>query len=125
MTIDELIKHYLDLKDYKTELERAHKETLAVYDQGMQAILDELKSRMTMEDVGFKGKHGTVYKSTTMLARVSDRTAFLEFVFSTNNSDFLTSAVSKEAVREYLEEHAHAPPGIKVDHMEQIRIRRS
>lgn len=125
MTIDDLIKHYLDLKDHRTELERKHKEEMAFFGGGMQVILDELKSRMDVDDVGFKGKHGTVYKATTMFARVADKEAFFDFVRQTNGYEFLTSAISKEAVKEYLEEHAEAPPGVKIDHVEQIRIRRA
>jgi len=56
---------------------------------------------------------------------MADRDAFLDFVFNANERQFITNAMTKEAVKEYMEEHqGSAPPGVDVGYIHKTNFRK-
>ena len=72
-----------------------------------------------------KTEHGTAYKSKVMSAKVADRESLMAFVREKQAFHLLTAAVSKEAVRDYMEANdGYPPPGVDVSFITNINLRR-
>lgn len=126
-TPDALIKQYVALRDKVKAEEDFLSEKLKPYKQAMQAIEGFLA--ITLREAGaesIKTEFGTVYTTRIMSAKVADREAFLTYVLEYGETDFLTSAVSKEAVKAYMEKNdGQFPPGIEVGYMQNVNVRRA
>ena len=59
-----------------------------------------------------KTAYGTAYRSTVTSFRVAERETWLNWVFSEDQREMLTTNVAKEAVKEYADKHG-LPPGLK------------
>ncbi len=73
-----------------------------------------------------KTDQGTAYRSTVLAVRCASREDFMDFVFDGRREGFLTSAVAKDAVKEYMSMHdGQVPPGIAVTYIHRTNFRRS
>jgi hypothetical protein len=92
-----------------------------------------------------KTEHGTAYKKSFMSAKVSDRTAFLDFIFAplveaycpqdvsgeeirsvlANRLAFLDARVLKDPVKDWREQHHGDPPGVTTETTVKCHIRRT
>ena len=126
MNAAEIIKKRIEIRDY---LERKAKEREAEdlpYQEAVTALEGMISLVMQQQGVeSIKTEFGTAYKSQVMAVKMADRDAFLGFVINTNSQQFLTSAVAKEAVREYMDEHNSAlPPGLDVTYILRTNFRK-
>ena len=127
MNAVEIIKKRIEIRDY---LERKAKEREAEdlpYQEAVTALEGMISLVMQQQGVeSIKTEFGTAYKSQVMAVKMADRDAFLDFVINTNSQQFLTSAVAKEAVKEYMEEHNSAlPPGLDVTYILKTNFRKA
>jgi hypothetical protein len=126
MNTGELIRRYIELRDHVEKRTKDLETELDPYKRGMQAIEGAVSQQII--DLGgesIKTEHGTAYRTTVMTAKVADREAFMNFVFEDQRDEFLTAAVSKEAVKEWLEKYQAKPPGIDVTYIHKTNFRRS
>lgn len=124
-TAEELIAAYVKVRDKKAELEAAHKEAVAKYNEVLKTI--EVSLLAKMNEVGtdsFKGASGTAFKSERSTAVVEDREAFLNFVRDNGAWDLLEARAGKTAVDAYTEEHGEYPPGVNMNRAITINVRR-
>ncbi len=127
MNAADLIKKRIEIRDY---LERIAKEREAADKPYVDAVtaLEGMVSQLMLEQnvESLKTEHGTAYKSKIMAVKMADRDAFLDFVINTDGKQFLTSAVAKEAVKEYMDEHNSAlPPGLDVTYIMKTNFRKA
>ena len=125
--VDAIISKYIELRDTKKAISERHKSELEPYDEALDALENELLRRM--QEVGvdsFKSKEfGTAFKNSVISATCADREAFFRFVIGGEKWSLLTSAVSKEALKDFLEENDNVPPpGIDVRRVTKVQIRR-
>lgn len=127
MTPDALIKKYVELRDWLKDDDEKNAKRQEPYKKAMQAIEGALA--IALRDTGaesIKTEFGTVYTTRILTAKVADREAFLTYVLEYGETDFLTSAVSKDAVKAYMEKNdGQFPPGIEVGYMQNVNIRRA
>lgn len=125
-SIDDLIEKYLELRNGKAVMEKRFELELSPIKSAMETIENELMSRLLASGVeSMRGEHGTVFKKTSMSVHTSDRQALFDFIKQTDNYQFLTAAVSKEALAEYLEGNDNVPPpGVDVSLISKVHIRR-
>lgn len=127
MNIDDLVKKYIEVRDFMKIKAEAFDAEMKPYSTALVAIEGALA--MEMDRLGadsIKTEHGTPYRSTIMSPKVTDRDAFLDFVAAENAFEFFTAAIAKEAVKTYMEEHGDAlPPGVEVAYIKKINIRRA
>ncbi len=126
MKIDELLAKYVQLRDKKQELDKAHKEKMAKFTDVMRKIECHLLDYF--QDTGVdsvKTEAGTAYRTIRTTATVADRDIFLEFVRDNDAWAFLESRANKSAVEQYLDEHQELPPGVNVNRIATVNIRRS
>jgi len=127
-TTAECIQRYIELRDFIEAKQKAFDASLEPYRAAMQAIEGVVTQEMNTLKVDKLTAHdiGTAYRSTIMQTRVVSREDFLDFVFDGRHEGFLTNAVSKEAVKEYLEMHAgQLPPGVDVTYLNKVNFRRA
>lgn len=128
MTTGELIKRYIELRDYKESATRAFEEQMKPYTDAMKTIEDRVTADiLACGGESIKTEHGTAYRTQTMAVKVADREAFFDFIQEDflHRSGFLTSAVTKEEVKAYLEEHNAKPPGLDVTFIHKTNFRRT
>jgi hypothetical protein len=124
--INDMVEKYVQLRDRKAELEKAHKEKIAKFNAAMgkiEAFLMDYFNRIGVESA--RTPSGTAFKSTQTSVKVDDREAFLEFVKANEAWAFLESRANKSAVDEFLKEFEELPPGVSVSRRSVINIHRS
>ena len=124
-TIDSVVGGYIRLRDEKKRIAERQKEELAPLNAKLKKMEAWLQSQLQAQDaLNMKTEHGTVYLSTTVSAKVEDRDVFFEFVREHDLWAMLTSAVSKDAVEEYIESTGDVPPGVSVNRETNARVRK-
>ena len=128
----DLIKKYVELRDYKAVQEADLEARLAPYNEAMKTIEGMLQALLNKEapdtdgSASIKTPHGTAYRKKVMSLKMADRDIFHKFVLANGATQFLTAAVSKEAVQEHMKENNGAlPPGLDVAYIYNLNVRRS
>jgi translation elongation factor EF-Ts len=82
-------------------------------------------NRMITDETDRMAADGVVaFKSVQDKAHVADFGAFLDFVISGERRDMLTSAVRQEAVRAFLAESGQLPPGVAMNSIVKVNVRK-
>lgn len=119
----ELIDKYIELRARKAEI-AAQASKLS---DAMAVIENEMLRRLNAEgQQSMKAASGaTAFKTTTMRASVGDRDKFITYVLDYHATDLLTNAVSKEAVKEYMEaNNGTPPPGVETAFIVGVNFRK-
>lgn len=125
MNVDQVIAAYIKLRDTAEEIKERHKQELAKVNDQMHKLEGWLhKSLQAQGLTNFKGAAGTAFLQTVSSATVADRETFFNYVRENQAWELLESRCAKTVVDDYLESHGEAPPGIKHERTEVIRIRR-
>jgi len=126
-TTADYIGQYIKLRNTVAVLTAEHEERVRPYTEAMQALegmVTEEINRLGGESI--KTEQGTAYRTTVLATKVADRELFMDFVFDGRREGFLTSAVAKDAVKEYMDDHAGAvPPGIDVTLIHKTNFRKA
>src|SRR5271166_64732 len=139
MTPAEAIKLYLHLRDV---VEKELTDTYKVKKSEIDDAKDELERffLLSMEERGescIKTPEGTAFKSPQMRVKMVDRDAFIKYVEETRDFRMVTSHVSKDGVREYIDEYEMAfklrpdtnmppiPPGVEVTKFISCNVRKT
>lgn len=121
-----LVNKYVQLRDKKQDLDKAHKEKMSRFSNVMKELehmlLDQLN---TLGVESARTPSGTAYRSVRSAVKVDDRDAFINFVKDSGEWDFLESRANKVAVESYLEEQQELPPGLSISRQAVVNIRRS
>jgi hypothetical protein len=121
MNADQLISQYIKLRDHIAKRAAEHAAELKPYNDAMAAI-EAAGSDMLIKQGGEEGKanivtpSGTMYRKRWTSIKMADRPAFMTFVTSDWNArqSFLTSAVTKSEVEEFIEREKAVPPGLDI-----------
>ena len=120
LTDADFIAQYIKLRNYKAAEQEAFDARMKPYDDAMKTIEDWGAGRLNQIAGDDDGKaslatpQGTMYRKKTLSVKVADREAWFKFIFEADRDAFLTSAVSKEAVVEYMEQYKSTPPGVEI-----------
>ena len=125
----DLIKKYIELRDWLERDNAAVEERQKPYKQAMTTIEGALQQFLLSNDgQNFKAEGiGTAFLKTATHVRLADRAAFVDFIqtLDTDPFDFFTNAVRKEKVLEYLKSTGANLPGVDVTSIQEVQIRRS
>jgi hypothetical protein len=125
ITVDNVIRAYMELRVKKETIEAETKERLAVVKEKMEKLEAWLKQKADTDGVtSFKTDHGTAFLTTTDFANVENWDAVLKFIQEEGAFDMLEKRVSKAAVRAYIESTKEVPPGVKYGTKLDINIRK-
>jgi hypothetical protein len=125
VTVDEVVKGYIKLRDKKNLMKKDQAEQLRPISEKMSLLenwlLRDLQTRKVQSQ---KTAEGTAFISTVAAATVKDRDALFEFIKANNMYDLLENRVSKTVVADYLEETGEVVPGVDYQQTQVVRIRR-
>lgn len=125
LTIDAVIAKYMKLRAEKDKIEAEAKTEVDKIKVNMTKIESWLKQQADAQGVtSFKTKAGTAFLTTADAANVENWDAILKFVLDNQMHHFLQKAVSKVAIRQYIEEHKTVPPGVKYATRIEVNIRK-
>lgn len=121
MNADQLIAQYIKLRDHIAKRSAEHSAELKPYNDALAAI-EAAGSAMLIAHGGDEGKanivtpSGTMYRKRWTSIKMADRPAFMTFVTSdwTARQAFLTSAVTKSEVEDFIEREKAVPPGLDI-----------
>jgi hypothetical protein len=116
MDAEQIISKYIEIRDFKKREADAFAERMKPYDQALQTLAGAaaLLAKQTGQSA-LKANSGTAFPTTQLRVKNADREKFLDWVFQNNAREFLTAHVSKEAVKQYLEDSDVPPPGIEIE----------
>ena len=128
MNTGEMIQQFIKLRDYVELKTKEFEETMKPYKAGMAAIENAVSQQII--DLGgesIKTEFGTAYRTTVMAVKMADRQAFMEFVTQDwgEREAFLTSAVTKDVVKDWIEQNNSKPPGLDIAYIHKTNFRRS
>ncbi|MDD5305439.1 MAG: hypothetical protein PHS14_20255, partial [Elusimicrobia bacterium] len=102
--------------------EARHKEELRPLQEAktkLEGMMADALDEIGVENV--KTSHGTVYFTRPENMKVVDKEVFFEWVVAEGAFDVLTSAVSKDAIKE----RGVIPPGVESVKIRQLRVRKT
>jgi hypothetical protein len=126
MDYNELVGHYVRLRDKKAEHKAEYDAKVKKIDEALEKIEQKLLALFNesgMESV--RTEAGTAYKSLQTSANVADRDAFFQFVKDNDAFELLEARVSKKAVEEFKAANEELPPGVNWNARFTVNIRRS
>ena len=112
------IGQYIKLRNFIAARQEAFDKEMEPYHAAMKALEDwgqGVLNQLAGDDdakASLATPQGTMYRKKTLSVKVDDREAWFQFIFEANREAFLTTAVSKEAVVEYMDKYKSEPPGI-------------
>lgn len=121
MNADQLIARYIQLRDFVDKRSKEHAEELAPYNAALK-VIENAGSAMLIEHGGEDGKaniatpSGTMYRKRYTSIKMADRPAFFTFITGdwAARQSFLTSAVTKTEVEDFIEREKAIPPGLDI-----------
>jgi hypothetical protein len=125
VTVDEVVAAYIKLRAKKDAMEAEVKAETKKIVEKMDKFEGWLKQQADAQGVtSFKTKHGTAFLKTTDYANVENWDAALAFVLDNKAFDLLNKAVSKVAVRGYIEANKAVPPGVNYGTKIEVEVRK-
>jgi hypothetical protein len=113
------IGQYIKLRNFIDAQQEAFDAEMKPYHDAMKALEDwgaGVLNELAGDDdakASLATPQGTMYRKKTLSLKVADREAWFAFIFESQREEFLTAAVSKEAVSEYMDKYKAAPPGVE------------
>lgn len=126
MTLDEVVKKYVELRDKKDGLKAEFDASVAKIDEKMKLI--EGKMIEYLDDAGaesIKTQFGTAYTAESVSVTSADKGAFVDFVKQKNEWGLADIRISKTGVEQYLEAGNDLPPGVNYRRERVLRIKRA
>ncbi len=121
MNADLIIAKYLALRNHIDARTKAFEAEMKPYTDALSA-LETVGSGMLIAQGGDEGKSnivtpsGTMYRKRWTAVKITDRPTWLRFIYDdfNNRSAFLTSAVAKKEVEDFIETNKVIPPGLDI-----------
>ena len=125
VTVDEVVAAYIKLRLKKEQMEAEVKAETKKIVEKMDKFEAWLKVQADAQGVtSFKTKHGTAFLKTTDYANVENWDAALNFILDNQAFDLLNKAVSKVAVRGYIDANKAVPPGVSYGTKIEVEVRK-
>lgn len=126
ITDADIIGRYIKTRDFIAKKTLEFEEFLSPYNKSLIALEGAITQVMIEQGhESIKTENGTAYRTRIMSTKVADRDSFLDFVFNGNERAFITNAITKDAVKDYMEEHQNnPPPGVDVTYIHKTNFRK-
>lgn len=133
----ELIAEHTKIKDFVAAQNAALSEHLKPHNERAQEIENKLLEMLNALNAGnssgkkasFSTEHGTAYLSTIVTPKITDKTAFLDFVledWDARGGMLQIGNPQKDALQTYQDDHEGAlPPHVTTDRFTRVNIRRT
>lgn len=126
LTIEQRVEQYVKLRDMIKEMDDAHKAAVKPYKEALDGLNNIMMTMLQGLGVdSAKTGAGTVYQKTRTTASIADGEAFMAFVIEHQAFDLLDRKANATAVQAFAEENNSLPPGINLNRMVDVGVRRS
>lgn len=126
MTPGQMIERYLQLRNTKLSLVAEHEVQLKPYNEALETLELALLDWLNQNGLdNFKSPHGTAFKKIHTGVKMFDRESLIDFVRETDDFGVFTNNLTKEWVKDYVETHKTAPPGVEVSTFTVVNVRKS
>lgn len=123
---EDIIQRMLELRDQRSQLKKQFEEDdrklRKMYERGENWLLQH------MHETGhekFTAGGATVFQSKTTRASIPDWTALCDYIRETGEVDLLQKRVSSTNLKEFMKSGNPTPPGVKVEEVVNVNIRKS
>ena len=125
ISVDVVVKKYLEFRDEKARIEEAAKTQTRVVVENMDKLEAWLRLKAEAEGVeSFRTDFGTAFFATVDFAQVADWSSTLPYIIKNEAWDLLEKRVSKTAVRAIINETKAVPPGINYGTKRELNVRK-
>ena len=124
--VEKRVGQFVMLRDMKAALKEKHDAEMKPITDTMEMIKDELKTALhSVNADNMKTASGTVSLSTKYSASAADIDMFWAWVVTQASFDMLDKKPNVTAIREYVEQHGVAPPGVNFTSFQDVGVRRA
>lgn len=126
-TADRLVKAYIKMRDYRSQLKAKYEEDDNTIKEQMELVESQLLEmcKATGAD-SIRTKFGTVSRGVQTRYWTGDWEAMYKFIMENEAPDLLERRISQTQMREFLKEHPDKlPVGMNVDNRYTVTVRRS
>lgn len=126
-TADKLVKAYIKMRDYRSQLKADYEAQDATVKEQMELVEAQLLElcKTTGAD-SLRTKFGTVSRGVQTRYWTSDWEAMHKFIMENNAPDLLERRIAQRAMQEFLKENPDLMPvGMNVDNRYTVTVRRS
>lgn len=132
MNTGDMIAKYIAIRDYVAARTKEHEAELEPYVSGMKAIENHCAELLNQMEPSGEGKanialpEGTVFRKREMAVKVANRETFFKFIADDfwARCSFLTGAVTKTEVADYIAANNALPPGLDVTYFLKTQFRK-
>jgi len=126
-TADKLVKAYIKMRDYRSQLKSQYEEQDVTVKEQMELVESQLLElcKSTGAD-SLRTKYGTVSRTVQTRYWTGDWEQMHKFIMEQNAPDLLERRISQRQMQEYIKENPDAMPvGLNVDNRYAVSVRRS
>lgn len=122
-----IIRQYIAFRDELEARAKKRQAEDAPLVEGMQLLEGAMAIRLRESQAeSIKSEWGTVYQSRSLTVKTADKEALFNYIRDSDNFQLLAGNLSKDAVKDFLDEHQQAPPpGVDVAYITKTLFRRA
>lgn len=124
-TIDKRVEQYIAIREKLKVMDERHKqerEELVATQNLLSGWMIQFLEKTGAESV--KTKHGTCYTSIRHTASLADPDQFMKYVIATGAFDLLDRRANATACRDFAEAKGSLPPGVNLNSLLTIGVRK-
>jgi hypothetical protein len=124
--LEKRVEQYIAVRDKIKEIQDKHSEELAPLIEMQNLLTTWLQDFLSTAGAqSVKTSEGTVYASTRYSASLGDPQAFMDYVIKNSAFDLMDRKANATAVRDFVETHKSLPPGVNLNAIRTIGVRRA
>jgi hypothetical protein len=124
--LDTIVERYVQLRDRKEQMNKAHEEKLAPLNEAMKRLEGAILGNLQAQGAeSFRTKAGTAYLKNTVSITTADKLAFTNWLHETGNWDTADIRPAKVAIEEFRKDNDDIPPGLNWKESVSVGIRRA
>jgi cytosine/adenosine deaminase-related metal-dependent hydrolase len=123
--LDTIVSNYIALRDKIAEIKDAQAKQLGPYNDMMTALEALLLDALLQTNAeAMRTNAGSFYKTTHASVKVKDWATTLAYIQQKGLWELLEARVSKVVAQQIVEDTQAAIPGIEIDRMTRVNVRR-
>jgi hypothetical protein len=123
--MDKRLQQYITVRDAIKRLDENHNNARKNLLDLQERVGGKIRAFMDANKLeNLKTEHGTAYTTTVFSASVADPDLFMRYVIEHKEFDLLDRRANKTAVVAFVKEHKGLPPGVNLNSVQNLGVRR-
>lgn len=126
MDTNEIVKIYVKIRDKKDEVKRKLGEQVALLDEDLKVIEEELQERLKAAGAtSVKTPNGTVYSTIKSKVWTDNWDSFYKFIEARGLFDLLERRIHQSNIKSFLDDNPDdIPEGLNIESIKTVTVRR-